>query len=128
MTVTIPEELFASIRERVGERELSSYVTDALAHQDRIDRLGELSDWLQEEHGAVTDEEPAEARPQVRPGHRDIGGADAVAQADRSPSNGCSRPPRRTRTRPVTLTGWSRSTVTAVACPSAQRRARKAPS
>ncbi|MDT0308616.1 hypothetical protein RM780_16855 [Streptomyces sp. DSM 44917] len=62
VTVTIPEELLRSIRERVGERELSAYVTEALAHQDRIDRLGELSDWLQREHGAVTDEELAEAR------------------------------------------------------------------
>jgi hypothetical protein len=62
VTVTIPEELLGSIRERIGDRELSAYVTDALVHQDRIDRLGELSDWLQEEHGAVTDEELAEAR------------------------------------------------------------------
>ncbi|MGP3966262.1 hypothetical protein [Streptomyces sp. 6N223] len=62
VTVTIPEELLSSIRERIGERELSAYVTEALVHQDRIDRLGELSDWLQEEYGAVTDEELAEAR------------------------------------------------------------------
>jgi hypothetical protein len=32
------------------------------AHQDLIDRLGELSDWLQEEHGKVTAEELTEAR------------------------------------------------------------------
>ena len=57
VTVTVPEELLASIRARVGERELSAYVTDALVHQDRIDRLGELSDWLQEEYGPVTEEE-----------------------------------------------------------------------
>jgi hypothetical protein len=36
--------------------------TDALAHQDHIDRIGELSDWLQQEYGAVTDEELAQAR------------------------------------------------------------------
>lgn len=62
VTVTIPEELLRSIRDRIGDRELSAYVTEALAHQDQIDRLGELSDWLQAEHGAVTDEELAEAR------------------------------------------------------------------
>lgn len=62
VTVTIPEDLLAAIRERVGDRELSAYVTDALVHQDRIDRVGELSDWLQQEYGAVTDEELAEAR------------------------------------------------------------------
>jgi hypothetical protein len=62
VTVTVPEDLLSSIRERIGERELSAYVTEALARQDRIDRLGELSDRLQEEYGAVTDEELAEAR------------------------------------------------------------------
>lgn len=62
VTVTIPEELLSSIRERIGERELSAYATEALVRQDRIDRLGELSDWLQEEYGTVTDEELAEAR------------------------------------------------------------------
>jgi hypothetical protein len=62
VTVTVPEELLASIRARVGERELSAYVTDALVHQDRIDRLGELSDWLQEEYGPVTEEELSAAR------------------------------------------------------------------
>ncbi|MFE1198213.1 hypothetical protein ACFW6E_36640 [Streptomyces olivaceoviridis] len=62
VTVTIPEKLLSSIRERIGDRELSAYVTDALVQQDTIDRLGELSDWLQEEHGAVTDEELTEAR------------------------------------------------------------------
>jgi len=62
VTVTIPDELLSSIRERIGDRELSAYVTEALARQDRIDRLGELGDWLQQEHGAVTDEELAEAR------------------------------------------------------------------
>jgi hypothetical protein len=62
VTVTVPEELLASIRARVGERELSAYVTEALVHQDRIDRLGELSDWLQEEYGPVTEEELAAAR------------------------------------------------------------------
>lgn len=36
--------------------------TEVLVHRDRIDRLGELSDWLQQEYGSVTDEELAEAR------------------------------------------------------------------
>jgi hypothetical protein len=62
VTVTIPEELLSSIRERIGERELSAYVTEALVHQDQIDRLGELSGWLEEEYGAFTDEELAHAR------------------------------------------------------------------
>jgi hypothetical protein len=62
VTVTIPEELLSSIRGRIGARGLSAYVTEALVHRDRIDRLGGLSDWLQEEYGAVTDEVLAHAR------------------------------------------------------------------
>jgi hypothetical protein len=62
VTVTIPEELLSSPRERIGKLELSAYITEAPSDQDRIDRLGELSDWLQQEHGALTDEELAEAR------------------------------------------------------------------
>jgi len=39
VTGTIPD---GSIRERIGDRELPAYVTEALVHQDRIDRHGSL--------------------------------------------------------------------------------------
>lgn len=56
--VTLREEQLAL----TAHLEFSVRLNEAQVHQDRIDRLGELSDWLQEEHGAVTDEELAEAR------------------------------------------------------------------
>ncbi|GAA1930002.1 hypothetical protein GCM10009837_64670 [Streptomyces durmitorensis] len=57
VTVTIPEDLLEEIRSEVDERGISAYVTEALRAQRDRDQLRELSDWLQEEHGPVTDEE-----------------------------------------------------------------------
>ncbi|MCM2577753.1 CopG family transcriptional regulator [Streptomyces meridianus] len=61
ITITIPEELLEEIRADAAERGVSAYVAEALwAKRDR-DRLVELVDWLQEEHGPVTDAERAAA-------------------------------------------------------------------
>lgn len=65
ITVSVPAELLDAIRERVGDREMSAYVTEALARKDEMDRLSELVDWLQEEHGPVTDTERERARQQL---------------------------------------------------------------
>jgi metal-responsive CopG/Arc/MetJ family transcriptional regulator len=59
VTVTIPEDLLDEIRAEAAERGLSAYVADALRFKRDRDRLQELADWLQEEHGPVTDEERA---------------------------------------------------------------------
>ncbi|MFE2049995.1 hypothetical protein ACFXAS_15985 [Streptomyces sp. NPDC059459] len=56
ITITVPEELVESIKERVDARGVSSYIA-AAAHQDAMDRLRELAERLEEEHGAVTDDE-----------------------------------------------------------------------
>ncbi|MFW6691592.1 CopG family transcriptional regulator [Streptomyces sp. MAR4 CNX-425] len=61
VTVTIPEELLDDIRAEAAERGLSAYVAEALRAQRDRDRLRELVDWLQEEHGPVTDDERADA-------------------------------------------------------------------
>lgn len=61
VTVTIPEELLDEIRTEAAERGLSAYVADALRFKRDRDRLQELVDWLEEEHGPVTDDERAEA-------------------------------------------------------------------
>ncbi|MGQ4717922.1 CopG family transcriptional regulator [Streptomyces anulatus] len=45
------------IRAEAAERGLSAYVAEALRFKRDRDRLRELSDWLQEEHGPLTDEE-----------------------------------------------------------------------
>jgi hypothetical protein len=57
VTVTIPEDLLDEIRSEAAERGLSAYVAEALRFKRDRDRLRELSDWLQEEHGPVTEEE-----------------------------------------------------------------------
>ncbi|WP_255310240.1 ribbon-helix-helix domain-containing protein [Streptomyces sp. DI166] len=61
VTVTIPEELLDEIRADAAERGLSAYVTEALRFKRDRDRLLELVDWLQEEHGPVTADERAAA-------------------------------------------------------------------
>ena len=61
VTVTIPEDLLDEIRADAAERGLSAYVTEALRLKRDRDRLLELVDWLQEEHGPVTGDERAAA-------------------------------------------------------------------
>ncbi|WP_320778402.1 CopG family transcriptional regulator [Streptomyces sp. CRN 30] len=61
VTVTIPEELLEEIRSEVAERGMSAYVTEALRLKRDRDRLRELVDWLEEEHGPVTEDERAAA-------------------------------------------------------------------
>lgn len=59
--MTIPEDLLDEIRADAAERGLSAYVTDALRFKRDRDRLRELVDWLQGEHGPVTEDEHAAA-------------------------------------------------------------------
>ncbi|WP_225846815.1 ribbon-helix-helix domain-containing protein [Streptomyces sp. HPF1205] len=61
VTVTIPEDLLDEIRAEAAERGLSAYVAEALRFKRDRDRLLELVDWLQEEHGPVTGDERAAA-------------------------------------------------------------------
>ncbi|GAB2988624.1 hypothetical protein GCM10023080_062790 [Streptomyces pseudoechinosporeus] len=61
VTVTIPEDLLDEIRADAAERGLSAYVAEALRFKRDRDRLLELVDWLQEEHGHVTEDERATA-------------------------------------------------------------------
>lgn len=57
ITITVPEELVESIKERVDARGVSGYIAAAAAHQDAMDRLRELAERLEEEHGPVTEDE-----------------------------------------------------------------------
>jgi hypothetical protein len=61
VTVTIPEDLLEEIRAEAAERGLSAYVADALRCKRDRDRLRELVDWLEEEHGPVTESERSAA-------------------------------------------------------------------
>ncbi|MER7045153.1 CopG family transcriptional regulator [Streptomyces jumonjinensis] len=62
VTVTIPEDLLEEIRGEAAERGLSAYVAEALRVKRDRDRLVELVDWLEEEHGPVTESERAAVR------------------------------------------------------------------
>jgi hypothetical protein len=61
VTVTIPEDLLEEIRADAAERGISAYVAEALRFKRDRDRLQELVDWLEEEHGPVTDDERSAA-------------------------------------------------------------------
>jgi hypothetical protein len=61
VTVTIPEDLLDEIRGEAAERGLSAYVAEALRFKRDRDRLRELVDWLQEEHGPVSEDERSAA-------------------------------------------------------------------
>ncbi|MEU0991671.1 CopG family transcriptional regulator [Streptomyces sp. NPDC005953] len=62
ITVTIPEDLLEEIRGEAAERGLSAYVAEALRSKRDRDRLMELVDWLEEEHGPVTESEHVAVR------------------------------------------------------------------
>ena len=61
VTVTIPEDLLDEIRTEADERGISAYVTEALRAKRDRDRLLELVQWLEEEHGPVTESERSAA-------------------------------------------------------------------
>ncbi|MFC4377173.1 ribbon-helix-helix protein, CopG family [Nocardia halotolerans] len=42
VTISLPDDLLESIRERADERGVSAYVTEAVRHRDAMDRLREL--------------------------------------------------------------------------------------
>ncbi|MCM1973289.1 MULTISPECIES: hypothetical protein [unclassified Streptomyces] len=56
VTVTLPAEVFESIKERVSARGVSAYVAAAVERRVAQDKLHELSDHLEQEYGPVSDE------------------------------------------------------------------------
>ncbi len=55
ITVTIDEETFDELKQRVGPGELSAYVVEALRHRLRIDPIEELLAQLDSIHGPLTE-------------------------------------------------------------------------
>lgn len=74
ITVTLPTEQVAELRKLTDN--VSGYVAEAVARQIRHQLLGEDLRRHQEEHGAFTDEELAEAHSKI------FGTADAVDHTD----------------------------------------------
>jgi Arc/MetJ family transcription regulator len=62
VSLSIDEDVLAEARARVGRRELSSYVNDALRRQLQRDRLAELLAEMDAESGPIPDEVMEEAR------------------------------------------------------------------
>jgi Arc/MetJ-type ribon-helix-helix transcriptional regulator len=62
VSVSMPEDLTATVQQRVGRGKFSQYVTEAVTRQLELDLLAELSDLLTTEHGPVPEEFLAEAR------------------------------------------------------------------
>jgi hypothetical protein len=62
MSITVPANLAAEIRERAGRGNVSAYVTQALIRQLEHDRLGDLVADLESVHGPISDDELAAAR------------------------------------------------------------------
>ncbi|MFE3546011.1 hypothetical protein ACFXK0_23880 [Nocardia sp. NPDC059177] len=65
VTITLPDDLLESIRERADERGVSAYVTEAVRHRDAMDKLRELGDFLDSEYGGVPAAEVERARAQL---------------------------------------------------------------
>lgn len=62
VSVSMPEDLTATIQRRVGRGKFSQYVTQAVTRQLELDLLDELSELLIAEHEPVPEEYLAEAR------------------------------------------------------------------
>jgi len=62
ISLNLDEEALAEAKSRVGNRELSAYVSDALIRQLQHDRIGDLLSQMDDEAGPVPEEMLAEAR------------------------------------------------------------------
>jgi hypothetical protein len=56
VSVSMPEELTATVRERTGPGGFSRYVTEAVEERLRLERLDELSAYLEAKYGPVPEE------------------------------------------------------------------------
>lgn len=57
ISVSLPADLLAVLRERAGKRGLSSYITEAVRHQLEMDGLAEIVAAQESEHGPLTEAE-----------------------------------------------------------------------
>lgn len=62
LSVSIPQDLAAAVRRRVGARGLSGFVARAISHELEREQLGGFLAELEDETGAVSKQALAEAR------------------------------------------------------------------
>jgi Arc/MetJ family transcription regulator len=70
VSLSLDADVLAEARERVGRRELSAYVNEALRRKLAHDRLGELLARMEAEHGPIPEELIEEAEQLWRPAGR----------------------------------------------------------
>lgn len=56
VSVSLPEDVVAEVRARVGPREFSSFVAEAVEQRLRLQMLGEIVDHYVAEHGPISEE------------------------------------------------------------------------
>jgi len=56
VSVSMPEDLVAAVRERIGAGGFSRYVAEAVEEKLRLDRLNDLSAYLEAKYGPVPEE------------------------------------------------------------------------
>jgi hypothetical protein len=56
VSVSMPEDLVAAVRERTGPGGFSRYITEAVEERLRLDGLEDLSAYLEEKYGPVPEE------------------------------------------------------------------------
>jgi hypothetical protein len=66
ITITVPEDFLEEVQQYVPKGELSAYFTEAARRRHANHQLGEVVDWLEEEHGPLTDADKAEAEDEAR--------------------------------------------------------------
>jgi Arc/MetJ family transcription regulator len=62
VSLSLDADLLAQARERVGRRELSAFVNEALRRKLDYDRLGEFLAHMEAEHGPIPEDMIEEAR------------------------------------------------------------------
>lgn len=72
-SITMPQDIAGEARARSGPSGLSAYVSAAVARQLERDKLQELNDAFEAEHGPVTEEELSATRQQLAQARRDQG-------------------------------------------------------
>lgn len=56
VSVSLPQDVVEEVRARVGPREFSSYVAEAVQQRLRLQMLGEIVDDYLAKHGPISDE------------------------------------------------------------------------
>jgi hypothetical protein len=56
VTITLPEDLEAAVKNEIGSREFSAYITEAVAKQYQLEQLGKILDEMDEKYGPIPEE------------------------------------------------------------------------